>query len=111
MTIRFDLRPPQYRQTQKRYAVDRGKILFFLALLLMMLSSGGVAGYQAFRLHALSLSLMDLESSVAALQAQDGKLARTVQDLQQEIAFDANGDRVHRVWFAEIREGRYRVLP
>ena len=87
MTIRFDLRPPQYRQTQKRYAVDRGKILFFLALLLMMLSSGGVAGYQAFRLHALSLSLMDLESSVAALQAQDGKLARTVQDLQQEIAF------------------------
>lgn len=31
--------------------------------------------------------------------------------LQQEIAFDANGDRVHRVWFAEIREGRYRVLP
>ncbi len=30
--------------------------------------------------------------------------------LQQELAFDANGDRLHRVWFTEIRDGRYRAL-
>jgi branched-chain amino acid transport system substrate-binding protein len=30
--------------------------------------------------------------------------------LQQEIVFDANGDTVRKVYFTEIREGRYRRI-
>lgn len=30
------------------------------------------------------------------------------QGLQQEMAFDANGDTVRKIYFTEIREGRYR---
>jgi branched-chain amino acid transport system substrate-binding protein len=32
------------------------------------------------------------------------------QGLQQEMAFDANGDTVRNVYFTEIREGRYRRI-
>jgi branched-chain amino acid transport system substrate-binding protein len=32
------------------------------------------------------------------------------QGLQQEIVFDANGDTVRKVYFTEIREGRYRRI-
>ena len=32
------------------------------------------------------------------------------QGLQQEMAFDANGDTVRKVYFTEIREGRYRRI-
>lgn len=90
MTIRFDLRPPQYRVIQRRSPLDRGKIFFFIALGLLVLTSGGVAGYHLFRFHALSLSLFDLESSVAALQVQDNKLGQTVKELQGQIAFYEN---------------------
>jgi branched-chain amino acid transport system substrate-binding protein len=32
------------------------------------------------------------------------------QGLQQEIVFDANGDTVRKIYFTEIREGRYRRI-
>ena len=30
------------------------------------------------------------------------------QGLRQEIVFDSNGDTIRKVYFPEIREGRYR---
>ena len=32
------------------------------------------------------------------------------QGLQQEIVFDSNGDTIRKVYFTEIREGRYRRI-
>ena len=87
MTIRFDLRPAQYRTTQGSAPVDRVKRLFCVVFGLLALVSGGVAGYQFFHLHNLSLSLIDLEGRVATLQIQDNKLADTVKELQIQIAF------------------------
>lgn len=87
MSLRFDLRPPQYRQAPRRSHVDIGKIFFIIVLVLFLLVSGGVAGYQLFRLHALNVALLDLEGGVASLQIQDSKLAAEVATLKDQIVF------------------------
>lgn len=77
------------------------------------------AYYQRFQRHPGYSSVSTYDAAVVVLQAlrqrQGGESVKQAalrsgpyQGLQQEIAFDANGDTVRKVYFTEIREGRYR---